>query len=140
MRKTVVLTSLIFSSCTTGVDLESVDYTSLFTDSNSKVWLVNKMLLQEANIAPIDNNDKDILIFHQNGHCDLISMKDLTRKPVRKGEFQLDSKKRLLTIEFYDKQNWDFEIPYITEDSILLNARKTSDIPFSIQLKPFPEL
>ena len=83
----------MFSACTTGIELEAVDYTSLFTDSNSKVWLVNKMLLQDANIAPVKNENKDIIIFHQNGHCDLISMKDLTRKPVRKGSFTLDSKK-----------------------------------------------
>ena len=140
MRCLIFVIAIIFSSCTTGIELESVDYTSLFTDSNSKVWLVNKMLLQDANISPVKNENKDILIFHHNGHCDLISMKDLTRKPVRKGVFFLDSKKRLLTIDFEDKKQWIFDIPYITEDSVLLNARKSSDIPFSIQLKPFPEL
>lgn len=130
----------MFSACTTGIELESVDYTSLFTDSNSKIWIVNKMLLQDANIAPVKNENKDIIIFHQNGHCDLISMKDLTRKPARKGSFTLDSKNRLLTIDFFDDKRWDFEIPYITEDSVLLNATKQSEIPFSIQIKPFPEL
>ena len=130
----------MLSACTTGIELESVDYTSLFTDSNSKVWLVNKMLLQDANIAPVKNENKDIIIFHHNGHCDLISMKDLTRKPVRKGSFTLDSKNRLLTIDFFDDKQWEFEIPYITEDSVLLNATKQSEIPFSIQIKPFPEL
>ena len=67
-------------------------------------------------------------------------MKDLTRKPVRKGSFTLDSKKRLMSIVFDDREHWNFEIPYITEDSVLLNATKKSDIPYSIQIKPFPEL
>ncbi|MDP4798413.1 MAG: hypothetical protein NWR50_06060 [Crocinitomicaceae bacterium] len=140
MKKQLFILSFIFSACTTGVELESVDYTTLFTDSNSKVWIVNKMLLQDANIAPIKNEGKDILIFHHNGHCDLIAMKDLTRKPVRKGSFTLDSKKRLMSIIFDDREHWNFEIPYITEDSVLLNATKKSDIPYSIQIKPFPEL
>jgi hypothetical protein len=140
MYKPIVVIALILSACTTGIELESVDYTSLFTDSNSKVWLVNKMLLQDANIAPVKNENKDIIIFHHNGHCDLISMKDLTRKPVKKGSFTLDSKNRLLTIDFFDDKQWDFEILYITEDSVLLNATKQSEIPFSIQIKPFPEL
>ena len=140
MKKQLFFITLIFSACTTGIELESVDYTSLFTDSNSKVWIVNKMLLQNANIAPVNNEGKDLLIFHHNGHCDMISMKDITRKPVRKGRFTLDSKMRLMTIDFDDKKQWSLEIPYITEDSVLLNATKKSDIPFSIQIKPFPEL
>jgi len=140
MNKSLIILALIVSSCTTGIELESVDYTTLFTDSNSKVWIINKMLLENANIAPVKNEEKEVIIFHHNGHCDLISMKDLTRKPVRKGVFTLDSKKRLFTIDFYDKKSWIFTIPYITEDSVLLNVEKSSDIPFSIQLKPFPEL
>ena len=140
MKKQHLFIVLIFSACTTGVELESVDYTTLFTDSNSKVWLVNKILLQDANMSPLKNENKEILIFHQNGHCDFIAMKDLTRKPVRKGVFILDSKKRLMTIDFEDKKQWSFEIPYITEDSVLLNATPKSEIPYSIQIKPFPEL
>lgn len=140
MKKQHLFIVLIFSACTTGVELESVDYTTLFTDSNSKVWLVNKILLQDANMSPLKNENKEILIFHQNGHCDFIAMKDLTRKPVRKGVFILDSKKRLMTIDFEDKKQWSFEIPYITEDSVLLNATPKSKIPYSIQIKPFPEL
>lgn len=139
MKKGLLIGALILSSCTTGIELESVDYTSLFTDSNSKVWIVNKMLLQDANIAPLKHENKDLLIFHHNGHCDLIPMKDLTRKPVRKGVFNLDSKKRLMTIQFDDKK-WCFTVPYITEDSVLLNVTEKSEIPYSIQIKPFPEL
>lgn len=131
---------MILSACTTGVDLQSVDYTSLFTDSNSKVWIINKVIIQNANISPIKNENKDIIIFHNNGHCDIIPMKDLTRKPVRKGTFILDSKKRELTIDFKDDKFWDFDIPYITEDSVLLNAKENFKTPFSIQIKPFPEL
>lgn len=130
----------VLTSCTLGVDLESVDYTSLFTDSNSKVWIVHKMMLENANIAPLNNEGKEIIIFHQNGRCNLIPMKDLTRKEVRRGVFELNSKKRTLTIDFDDNKSWEFDIPYLTEDSILLNATESSEIPYSIQIKPFPEL
>ena len=140
MRKLLFYLPLLISSCTTGIELESVDYTTLFTDSNSKVWIVNKMLIEDANIASLKNEGKDLLIFHNNGNCDFISMKDLTRKPAQKGVFTLDSKRRIMTIDFEDKKQWSFTIPYLTEDSVLLNATKKSDIPFSIQLKPFPEL
>lgn len=140
MKKKLIFISMFLSACTTGVDLQSVDYTSLFTDSNSKVWIINKVIIQDANISPVKNENKDIIIFHHNGHCDLIPMKELTRKPVRKGSFILDSKKRELTIDFQDNKSWGFDIPYITEDSVLLNAKENSKTPFSIQIKPFPEL
>lgn len=140
MKKKMIFISMILSACTTGVDLQSVDYTSLFTDSNSKVWIINKVIIQDANISPVKNENKEIIIFYNNGHCDLIPMKDLTRKPVRKGTFILDSKKREITIDFKDDKFWDFNIPYITEDSVLLNAKENSKTPFSIQIKPFPEL
>jgi len=139
MLRNLIVISLLLSACTTGVELESVDYTSLFTDSNSKVWIVNKTIIQEANIAPVKNENKDIIIFHHNGHCNLIPMKDLTRKPVRKGIFYLDSKKRELMIDFDNEKSWVFDIPYITEDSVLLNAKEKST-PYSLQIKPFPEL
>lgn len=140
MKIKLIFISILLSACTTGVELQSVDYTTLFTDSNSKVWIINKVIIQEANISPVKSESKDLLIFHHNGHCDLIPMKDLTRKPVRKGAFILDSKKRELTIDFQDNKSWEFDIPYITEDSVLLNAKENSKTPFSIQIKPFPEL
>ena len=106
MSRKLIFISLLLSSCTAGVDLESVDYTSLFTDSNSKVWIVNEMIVGEANIAPVNNEGKDIVIFHQNGHCDYIALKDVTRKPVRKGRFTLNSQSRVLTIDFFDNNSW----------------------------------
>lgn len=140
MNRKLIFISLLLSSCTAGVDLESVDYTSLFTDSNSKVWIVNEMIVGEANIAPVNIEGKDIVVFHQNGHCDYISLKDVTRKPARKGRFTLNSQSRLLTIDFFDNNSWTFDLPYITEDSVLLYAVKNSNTPFSLQIKPFPEL
>jgi len=131
---------LVLSSCTNGIDLDTVDYTTLFTDSNSKVWLVNKVIVDNANIAPVDMIDKDIFVFHHNGHCDYIPMRDLTRKPVRKGYFDLSSKTSSMTIDFKQGEIWSVEFPYITEDSVLLQAKPDSDIQISIQLIPFPEL
>ena len=140
MRRLTLFIPVLLFSCTAGIDLKSVDYTVLFTDSNSKVWLVNKVIIENANIAPAKNEGKDVLIFHDNGRCDLIPMKDIARKGPRKGNFTLDSDNRKLTIDFQDRTKWNFDLPYITEDSILLNAEDGSKTPFSIQIIPFPEL
>ena len=140
MVKKLLIIPMFLSACSAGVDLESVDYKTLFTDANSKVWIVNKLIVENADIAPVNNLGKDVVVFHQNGHCDLFPMKELTRKPARKGEFTLNSQERTLRIDFYDKTSWLFDIPYFAEDSILLNAAENSKTPFSMQLKPFPEL
>ena len=140
MKRFWFILPLALISCTNGVDLDGVDYTTLFTDSNSKVWMVNKVIVDNANIAPLEVFDKDIFIFHHNGHCDYIAMKDLTRKPVRKGYFDLNSKQHTLTIDFKEGKMWRLDLPYLTEDSVLLQASPDSDIQVTIQLKPFPEL
>ncbi len=140
MKRFWYILPIILTACTNGVELDRVDYTTLFTDSNSKVWLVNKVIVDNANIAPLEVFDKDIFIFHHNGHCDYIPMKDLTRKPVQKGYFDLDSKTNSMTIDFKQGEIWRLDLPYIEEDSVLLQAHPDSDIQVSIQIKPFPEL
>ncbi len=140
MKRLWFIVPLMLTSCTNGVDLDGVDYTTLFTDSNSKVWIVNKVIIDNANIAPVEVIDKDLFIFHHNGHCDYIPMRDLTRKPVKKGYFHLNSRTNSMTIDFKEGKMWRLDFPYITEDSVLLQASPNSDIQITVQLKPFPEL
>jgi hypothetical protein len=139
MRKLIYILPLIAFSCTTGISLVSVDYGSLFNDSNSKVWLVNKHVVDNANITPIKLYDKEIMIFHNNGVVDCIALKDITRKKTRKGQYVLDSENRTMKIEFKNDQIWDLDLSYITEDSILMEPTKSSDINITVQLKPLPE-
>lgn len=140
MKKVVVYLGLLISSCTAGVNLESVDYDHLFNDSNSKVWLVNKVMVENAVISPSNDQDKDVMIFYNSWNLDYLAMKDITRKAPRKADYFLDSDARTMRIEFADKQVWDLDLIYLTEDSILLEPRDGSDIKMAIQLKPFPEL
>lgn len=140
MRRTLLLFPICLFSCSTGITLESVDYNTLFHDSNSKVWLVNKVIIDNANIAPFNKNDKDIMVFHDSGYCDYIALKDVTRKRPRKGYYFLNSKDRTMSIEFDDDKSWELELSYLTEDSVLMQPMKNSDIQIAIQLIPFPEL
>ena len=140
MRRMLVYIGLVVSSCTAGITMDSVDYDHLFNDSNSKVWIVNKVLVDNAVVSPKDAYNKDVMIFYDSWNLDYLALKDITRKPPRKGEYFLDSDARTMRIEFSDEQVWDLDLVYLTEDSILLEPRKGSDIKMAIQLKPLPEL
>ncbi|MBL4861554.1 MAG: hypothetical protein JKY09_00855 [Crocinitomicaceae bacterium] len=133
---------VIFASCvgcTTGVSLNSVDYHTLFHDSNSKVWIINKVVSNGMNIAPANDWSKDVIVFHESRNVNLIPLKGMGHVAPRKGEYFLNSQKRTLKIEFKDA-TWDMDISYITEDSVLMKAARNSDVKFSIQLMPLPEL
>lgn len=132
--------ALLLTSCTTGVSLKSVNYDHLFHDSNSKVWLVNKVLINNAVISPGRDIDKHLLIFYRSGHIYYIPFRDLTRKEGRRGYYTLDSENRRITLEFSEHEQWKFDLAYLTEDSILMIPTPQSDTNISLQIIPFPEL
>jgi hypothetical protein len=140
MRKGIVFFIIAFTSCVETVNLSAVDYHFLFNDANSKVWIVNKVILNDENVAPFNDLDKDLMVFHKSHVIDIIPLKDIMRTSPRKGSYNLDSKEKTLSIQFRDKDEWSFNLEYITEDSILMIPRHASQLQYSIQLKPFPEL
>jgi len=135
----LAITIIVLVSCTSGIPLKSVDYETLFTDGNSKVWLINKVVFNGAIISPINNADKDVLIFYANGHANQIATKEIGRIVPLKAHFHLNSRGRLLQLEFKDFYS-EYKLPYITEDSILLQPTSDSETKFSMQLIPFAEL
>lgn len=131
---------LLCAACTTGVDLHEVNYEHLFHDSNSKVWLVNKVMVGNAVVSPELMYDKDILIFHSNGHINFLPMRELTRSVGMRGFFILKSEERQLILDLDNTGRWIFNLEYLTEDSILMVPTTKSDTNISLQLIPFPEL
>ncbi len=119
--------------------MNSVDYSTLFNDGNSKAWLVNKVIYDNSIISPLENYEKNVMIFYSSRRCDLIAMKNIAREAPQKANYYLNSRMHKLTIEFSDFE-MDFHLSYITEDSILMTPTHDSDYVYSIQLIPFPEL
>jgi hypothetical protein len=140
MRKIFIAIPILLFSCTSGINLKSVDLTDLFCDSNSKVWIVNKLIVGNSVISPFEDKDKDVMVFYLNRNCDYVALKDLGRKEPSKGYYLLDSELKTMTVEFKPDSIWDLTLSYITEDSILMKPTKESDIQYGIQLKPFAEL
>lgn len=130
---------VLLSSCTTGIDFKNVNYDNLLHDDNSKVWVVNKVKINGAVISSNNYLDKDILIFHENGICDLVAFKDLSSGKSRKGQYTIDSDKKIMSITF-PNEYWSYNMSDLSEDSITLNPTKKSGSQFGFQLKPFMQL
>lgn len=140
MKKGIFFFFLAVTSCVETVDLSAVDYGFLFNDANSKVWMINKVMKDGENVAPYNDLDKDLMIFHKSYVIDIVPLKDLMQTLPRKGSYNLDSASKTLSIQFRDQGRWSFDLEYITEDSILLVPTTASELQYSIQLRPFPEL
>jgi hypothetical protein len=119
--------------------MREVNYEHLFHDSNSKVWMVNKVMVGNAVVSPELMFDKHLLIFHRNGHINYLPMRDLTRSVGERGFFILKSSERQLILELDRGGRWMFDLKYLTEDSILMVPMAKSDTNISMQLVPFPE-
>lgn len=126
-------------SCTSNYPLKSVDYNELFTSGNSKVWVIDKMLVNDINVAQKPLQNKEVLIFHESGVVDYIALKALGEKSPEKGRYYLDSDKRTLSVSFEEKK-WFFKLPVLEEDKIILEPQKKGSAPFKAVLVPLPEL
>lgn len=131
---------LYLSSCTTGVNLRYVDLDSTFHDNNSKVWVVNKLIIKEMNIAPDNDYQKDVIVFYENGVVCITPMKKIGHESPRRGRYEIDSQEKTMYIDFQDKEKWIIDIQYVTQDSMYLIRTNDDDSPIGIQLKPLPQL
>jgi hypothetical protein len=143
MIKGLLFSALILASCTSNIRLKKVNYGSLLHNDNSKVWLINRQIVNNININNGHNWYKELMIFHSNGVVEIISMQDLGKKLPKKGHYYLNSDKKLLEISFTGKngiENWNMELTSLTEESIFMRPTKDSDTEISLQIIPFPEL
>ena len=130
----------LLTACVESINLNSVDYNSLFNDNNSKVWMVDQVLQDGNNVAPTIDLQKDLIIFHESRVVDIVPLADIYKSTPKKGSYYLDSEEKTMSIEFLDKSEWIFDLNYITEDSVLFIPQEGSQLQFSLKLKPFPEL
>lgn len=130
---------LLMHSCTTGYALKSVDYKELFTDGNSKVWLINKLIVKGVNISQYELESKEVFIFHSNGAVDYLPLKAMGRKKPLKANYYLDSENKTLTL-YFTGETWSFDLTTLKEDKIIMKSNKDSDTKIVLELIPLPEL
>lgn len=139
MRAVFVSLGLFIGACSSNAELIAVNKRSILTDNNSKIWMVDQVIIGNRNFAPKLNTEKDVIIFYENGHCSYQSMRNLGDYPAKKGEFSMYSEDSTLLINFHS-ETWYFIYNQISEDTISLIPEKKSDLNYQLILVPFPEI
>lgn len=139
MRAVFVSLGLFIGACSSNAELIAVNKRSILTDNNSKIWMVDQVIIENRNFAPKLNTEKDVIIFYENGHCSYQSMRNLGDYPAKKGEFSMYSEDSTLLINFHS-ETWYFIYNQISEDTISLIPEKKSDLNYQLILVPFPEI
>jgi hypothetical protein len=140
MRLQVLLIApFILFACSTGVELKQVSLGPFFHDNNSKVWVIDQVIVDKINYSPSNINEKDLLIFYDNNKCLFQPLKTLGTKKGKKGDYLIDSENKEIAI-YFPLEKWDFKIDYMAEDTIILVPNKGSEFTYELLLIPFPEL
>lgn len=130
---------LFLFSCTNGISLQSVDYSGLLNDGNSKVWLISRESTTDVDITEPIVSRRRIIIFHDDGTINVIPMNSIGQNSPMRGTYYMSSEEKQLTIDFKE-ESWILKADYITEDSIAFKATNASEIKLDIVLKSFPKL
>lgn len=140
MKKLLFLLSIGLSACASNAEMKGVHYDYLLNDGNSKVWMIEQMIVDKSNISPRMDHEKELLIFYQSGSFQYIPVKQLGHKTGKTGDYFLSSEDKLLKLYFKEESIWEFSLTEISEDSIYMVPTKQSDVDFSIQLVPLKEI
>jgi len=119
--------------------MKNVQYDYLLNDGNSKVWMIEQMIVDRTNISPQQDHQKELLIFYQSGQFQYIPLKGLGHKKGRVGNYFLDSEDKELKL-YYKEEIWHFKLQEINEDSIYLVPLSDSKAQFSLELVPLKEI
>ncbi|TNE71411.1 MAG: hypothetical protein EP333_09180 [Bacteroidetes bacterium] len=131
--------SLVLFSCTNGISLQSVDYSGLLNDGNSKVWLISRESTADVDITEPIVSRRRIMVFHDDGTINVIPLNSIGQTSPMRGTYYMSSEEKQLTIDFKE-ESWILKADYITEDSIAFKATNASEIKLDILLKSFPKL
>lgn len=139
MRKAVLFFLLILGACSSGIEMRSVKFDNLLNDGNSKVWMINKMIVNKSNVTSSFDSKKELLIFYVNGSVQYLPMQDLGSQHGQVGSYVLHSEEKTVTI-YFEEAIWAFDLNEVEEDSIYMTPNSNSEVQFSIQLVPLPPI
>ena len=139
MKKLLFFLGIALTSCLSNIEMKNVHFDYLLNDGNSKVWMIDQMIVDKTDISAQLTQQKELLIFFQNGRFQYIPIKQLGHKRGKLGNYSIDSDKKELKL-YFKKDIWQFKLDEISEDSIYLVPLPKSDVDFSLQLVPLKEV
>lgn len=131
---------LCLTACSAGISKKPVSLDSFFDDNSSKVWLIEKVELNNQNFASQKVGLKDVMIFHKSGKVQIQALNSLGEKPGKVGYYFIDSEAKTMRIEFgLLKEYWDFKITELSLEKVILTPQNKSDLNYQLTLIPLPE-
>jgi len=133
----ICLLVLLGFGCTSEGSMKKVDSYIFLHDNSSKVWLVDKLLINKNDYTPLRFRYKQLIVFHESRNAYFYRLHEFGDKTGIKSHYWMDR----TTNEFgfqIGKKEWIFEIALITRTKIVLRPKNNS-YPYTMVLIPFPE-
>lgn len=128
---------LITVGCSSGTTLKKIDNYIFLHDNSSKVWLVDKLLINKNDYTPMRFRFKQIIVFHESRNAYFYRLNEMGEKPGAKTYYWMDRTKNEFGFLVGQKE-WVFEIKQISRTKLVLRPKNNS-YPYTMVLVPFPE-
>jgi len=133
-----IIISILLSSCSAEYELNEIDYSVLFHDNNSKVWLIDEINRGGKNYAPLVRRQRDIIIFYKPNRVVLTNLNEIAYSKGNKANFTINSNEKLIEVNF-EKTKWKYHFESIEDQKIILKPFAKNLDQFELVLIPLPE-
>ncbi len=133
-----IIISILLSSCSAEYELNEIDYSVLFHDNNSKVWLIDEINRGDKNYAPLVRKQRDIIIFYKPNRVVLTNLNEIAYSKGNKANFTINSNEKIIEVNF-EKTKWKYHFESIEDQKIILKPFAKNLDQFELVLIPLPE-
>jgi hypothetical protein len=131
------LLALLLAKCTSEGSMKQLDPYIFLHDNSSKVWLVDKLLINKNDYTPLRFHNKQVIVFHESRSAYFYRLRDFGEKKGIQSYYWMDKSKNEFGFEV-GKKEWIFDIRQLSRKKIVLKP-KYGSYPYTIVLIPFPE-
>jgi hypothetical protein len=128
---------LVLAGCSSGASLKKIDDYIFLHDNSSKVWVVDKLLINKNDYTPMRFRFKQVVVFHESRNAYFYRIDQMGDKPGAKTYYWLDRTKNEFGF-LVGQHEWLFEIRHLSRTKVVLRPKNNS-YPYTMVLIPFPE-
>ena len=128
---------LFVMSCSSGSSLKKIDDYIFIHDNSSKVWVVDKLLINKNDYTPMRFRFKQVVVFHESRNAYFYRIDQMGDRPGAKTQYWLDRTKNEFGF-LVGQHEWLFEIRHLSRTKVVLRPKNNS-YPYTMVLIPFPE-
>lgn len=128
---------LLCAGCVSESSMKRLDPYIFLHDNSSKVWLVDKLLINKNDYTPVQFRYRQLIVFHRSRNAYFYRLHEFGDKRGLKTTYWMDQSKNEFGFELGTKE-WIFAIRHLAREKIVLKP-KYGSYPYTIVLIPFPE-